>query len=98
MARRDWRTHFKQGNAASWAARLKRARARALDLAPLVCDLRDRGKSVAAIAVELTRMEIENLGGGNKWHPATVRRVFFLSGEEEKLSVIANSTAIAQRT
>jgi DNA invertase Pin-like site-specific DNA recombinase len=54
--RSDWRAHCKQGNAASTAARLKRARARALDLAPLVCGLRDRGKSVGAIAVELTRL------------------------------------------
>jgi DNA invertase Pin-like site-specific DNA recombinase len=96
--RADWRAHFKQGNAASTAARLKRARARALDLAPMVCDLRDRGKSIGAIAVELTRMEIETLSGGSKWYPAAVRRVFFLSGEEEKLVGIANSTATAQIT
>lgn len=94
----DWRRHFKQGNAAGNAARLKRARARALDLAPLLCRLRDGGKSVGAIAVELTRMEIETLGGGRKWYPAAVRRMFFLSGEEERMVGIANSTTVAQTT
>ena len=86
--------YFKQGNAASTAARLKRARARALDLAPLVCGLRDRGKSVGAIAAELTRMEIETLSGRSKWYPAAVRRVFFLSGEKE----ILVGTRIPQRS
>ena len=91
--RADWRTFFKLGNAASTAARLKRARARALDLAPLVCELRDRGKSVGAIAAELTRMEIETFSGRSKWYPAAVQRVFCLSGEQETLVGIANSTA-----
>jgi DNA invertase Pin-like site-specific DNA recombinase len=89
--RTEWRTYFKAGSAASTAARLKRARAHALDLAPLICDLRDRGKSVNAIAAELTRMEIETPGRGSKWYASTVRRVFFLSGEEQPPKSLANS-------
>jgi DNA invertase Pin-like site-specific DNA recombinase len=89
--RADWRTIFKEGNAASTAAKLKRATARALDLAPLVRDLRDRGKSVNAIAVELTRMQIETLGGGSKWYSGAVRRVLFLSGEEAPLIGVATA-------
>jgi len=77
-----WRISFKGGNAASTAARMKRARARALDLAPLICDLRDRGKSVRAIAVELTRMEIESPGRGKRWYSGAVRRAFLLAGEQ----------------
>jgi DNA invertase Pin-like site-specific DNA recombinase len=87
----NWRACVQAGNAASTIARSKRARARALDLAPLICDLRDRGKSVNAIAVELTRMEILAARGGSKWHPSAVRRVFFLSGEEPPLKARANS-------
>jgi DNA invertase Pin-like site-specific DNA recombinase len=86
-----WRACVQAGNAASTAARSKRARARALDLAPLICDLRDSGKSVNAIAAELTLMEIVTARGGSKWYPSAVRRVFFLSGEEPPSKALANS-------
>ena len=89
--REDWRTGAKAGNAASVVAQLKRARSRAFDLAPLVCDLRDQGKSIVAIAAELTRMEIAPPRGGSMWRPAVVRQIFFLSGEVPPSSAAANS-------
>ena len=96
--RADWRTDFKQGNAASRAARLKRARARALDLAPLVCDS-PRSRQISRRHCHRTDA---NGNRDPKWReqmdPAAVRRVFFLSGEEEQLVGIANSTATAQIT
>jgi len=66
---------------AARAATLRRDTARAIALAPLICDLRDGGKSINAIAGELTRMEIEAPLGGKRWVASPVRRLFKLAGE-----------------
>lgn len=66
---------------AARAAKLRRETARAKALAPLLRELRDSGKSINAIAGELTRMEIEPPRGGAQWSFTPVRRLFLLSGE-----------------
>lgn len=81
VLRPDFRTYLVGGNAASHAARRQRALARAKDLSPLICDLRDAGRSVHGIAVELTRHRIEPPGRGRKWYPAAVCAAFALLGE-----------------
>ena len=58
-----------RGNAASNVARRRRLRARAMDLSPIICELRDEGRSLHGTAAELTRRAIEAPGKGPKWHP-----------------------------
>ena len=81
IVRPDFRTYLVGGTAASHAARRERALAKAKDLAPLICDLRDAGRSVHGIAVDLTSRRIAPPGKGRIWYPAAVRRVFALLGE-----------------
>ena len=86
IRRADYRTYLVGGNAASNVARLRRAKARATDLAPLIRELRDSGMKLHAIAVELTRQHIEPPGKGMKWYPQSVRRAFLFAGEEPPLA------------
>ena len=79
--RPDFRTYLVGGTAASNAARRRRALDRARDLSPLICELRDDGRSPHGIAVELTRRRIEPPGKGRKWYPSAVRASFVLVGE-----------------
>jgi DNA invertase Pin-like site-specific DNA recombinase len=67
---------------AARAAVLRRDVARAVALAPLIRDLRDRGMSINAIADELTRLEIEPPCGGARWAWKSVRRLFALAGDD----------------
>jgi DNA invertase Pin-like site-specific DNA recombinase len=76
------RVHLATDLDAARAAVLRRDTARAIALAPLIRDLRDRGKSVNAIADELTRLEIEAPCGGVRWAWTSVRRLFLLAGED----------------
>jgi DNA invertase Pin-like site-specific DNA recombinase len=66
---------------AARAAKFKRARIRAVGMAPLLRELCESGKSLHGIAVELTRLEIQAPRNGNKWYPSAVRQLFLLSGE-----------------
>ncbi len=63
------------------AALLARDTARAMALAPLLRELRDRGESVNAIVSELRRMEIEAPKGGRTWSASAIQRMFRLAGE-----------------
>jgi len=67
---------------AARAALLRRDTLRAMALAPLIRDLRDRGMSINAIADELTRLEIEPPCGGVRWAWKSVRRLFVLAGDD----------------
>ena len=51
-------------------------------MAPLLREMRESGKSLHGIAVELTALEIEAPRKGSKWHPPAVRQLFLLSGEK----------------
>ena len=82
IRRPDYRSYLVGGNAASNVARRRRQRARALDLSPIICELRDGGRSLHGIAAELTRRAIEAPGKGPKWYPVTVRRMFTLLEEK----------------
>ena len=61
---------------------LRRDTARAIAMAPLIRNLRDRGKSINAIAEELTRLEIKAPCGGVRWSWKPVRRLFILAGDD----------------
>jgi hypothetical protein len=67
--------------AAGLRAARERQKVRALDFAPLLRELRDRGETIHGIAVELTLMGIEAPFGGKTWQFATVRRMFEYAGE-----------------
>jgi DNA invertase Pin-like site-specific DNA recombinase len=67
---------------AARVAVLRRDTARAIAMAPLIRDLRDRGMSINAIADELTRLEIEPPRGGIRWAWKSVRRLFVLAGDD----------------
>lgn len=59
--------------------RLRRAKARAVDLAPLAAQLRERGMTLPQMVDELERLGIQTRRGKGKWHVSTVRRIFLLS-------------------
>jgi DNA invertase Pin-like site-specific DNA recombinase len=76
------RVHLATNLDAARAVVLRRDTARALALAPLIREFRDRGKSINAIADELTRLEIEAPCGGDRWAWKSVRRLFVLAGDD----------------
>jgi hypothetical protein len=64
---------------AARAGRLNRNASPAMALAPLICALRDRGKSISAIAAELTQLDIEISRVGAQWAWKSMRRLFNLT-------------------
>lgn len=64
-------------------AERERSRKRALDFAPLLCELRDRGQTINEIAQHLTAIGAERPRGGNAWGHNTVRRMFEHAGERK---------------
>jgi DNA invertase Pin-like site-specific DNA recombinase len=91
------RVHRPENLAAAKAALLNRATGRARALAPLLCELRDAGRSIHGIAEQLTRMEIEPPAGGLKWHSSSVRRLFALAGEDPPRTRRTGGGAARQR-
>jgi DNA invertase Pin-like site-specific DNA recombinase len=67
--------------AAAIRVRRERSKARALEYAPLLCLLRDRGESIAGIAGQLTLMGVEPPRHCQKWRPKTIARLFKIAGE-----------------
>lgn len=59
----------------------ERQRVRALDFAPLLRELRDRGETLHGITVQLSLMGVEAPFGGKIWQFTTVRRMFEYAGE-----------------
>ena len=53
--------------------RKRRAIARAVDLEPLIMEMRENGKSLGGIAAELNRLGIRQRRGGINWTPNAVR-------------------------
>ena len=79
--RADFKTYFVGGAKASAVVARERALARAQDLKPTLCDLRDRGETLFAIARRLAEMGILTSKGGSRWSSGTVKRMFELAGE-----------------
>lgn len=68
---------------AAWAAmRQRRAAARAADMAPLLCELRDQGKTINGIADALTTMGIAPPSKGKRWRSHVVARMFDTAHEQ----------------
>jgi DNA invertase Pin-like site-specific DNA recombinase len=64
-------------------AERERSKKRALDFAPLLCQLRDRGQTIHEIAQHLTTLGVPTPRGGNAWRHNTVRRMFEHAGERK---------------
>jgi DNA invertase Pin-like site-specific DNA recombinase len=67
--------------AASVAARRIKTKARAMDLAPIVWDLKAKGRSIGEIADEFNRQRIET-PNKRKWHSSGVQRILRLTASE----------------
>jgi DNA invertase Pin-like site-specific DNA recombinase len=63
------------GCAASARVRSEAAAKKAADLAPLLCELRQHGRSLKGIAAELTRRGVETPRRGGEWSATQVARV-----------------------
>ena len=61
----------------------EKAKAHALQFAPLLCALRDAGETINGIAVQLTLMEIDTPRGGKQWRSELVRKMFERAGERK---------------
>ena len=61
----------------------EKAKTRALDYLPLLCELRDRGETVHGIALQLTEMHIETPRGRAIWRDRMVARLFEYAGERK---------------
>jgi DNA invertase Pin-like site-specific DNA recombinase len=63
-----------------------RSKKRALDFAPLLCQLRDQGQTINEIAQHLTALGVQRPRGGIAWGHTTVRRMFEHAGERKPKS------------
>lgn len=61
--------------------RRRRATARAVDLEPLIMEMRLGGKSLKGIAAELNRLRIRQRRGGINWTPSAVRGALLWSAD-----------------
>ena len=61
----------------------EKAKARALDYIPLLCELRDRGETIHGIALRLTAMRIETPRSRTIWRDRMVARIFEYAGERK---------------
>jgi DNA invertase Pin-like site-specific DNA recombinase len=59
--------------------RIRRAKARAIDLAPLAGQMREKGMSLKRMCVELDRLGIRTRQNRGKWYIGAVRKIFLLS-------------------
>ena len=74
-----------EGRVASLAGRAANAKAKALDIAPIVLALKDQGVSLNQIAVELGRRGISTARGGNEWTATGVKRILKRFNETSKV-------------
>jgi DNA invertase Pin-like site-specific DNA recombinase len=82
--------------AAARAIRLK-ARQRALDYVPLLCELRDRGETTHGIALQLTAMCIETPNRHSVWTDRTVKKIFEYAGERQPRPWASYRSAVDRR-
>lgn len=61
----------------------ERAKARALDYMPLLCELRERGETIHGIALQLTAMGFETPHSRRLWRDKMVSRMFEYAGERK---------------
>jgi DNA invertase Pin-like site-specific DNA recombinase len=65
--------HLDEARRVGNEGRRRRATARALDLEPLIMEMREGGKSLKGIAAELNSLRIRQRRGGVNWTPSAVR-------------------------
>jgi DNA invertase Pin-like site-specific DNA recombinase len=73
-------------------AERERSKKRALDFAPLLCQLRDQGQTINEIAQHLTALGVPRPRGGTAWGHSTVRRMFEHAGERKPKSRFGRRT------
>jgi DNA invertase Pin-like site-specific DNA recombinase len=73
-------------------AERERSKKRALDFAPLLCQLRDQGQTINEIARYLTALGAPTARGGKGWGHNTVRRMFEHAGERKPKSRFGRRT------
>jgi len=78
--------------------RRERARARALDYLPLLCELRDRGETIHGIALQLTAMGFETPHSRRVWRDKMVKRMFEYAGEPKPKPRASRRTQGEQRS
>jgi len=76
----------------------ERAKARALNFMPLLCELRDRGETVHGIALQLTAMRIETPHCGKAWTDRMICRMFDYAGERKPKPWASRRTGAQRRT
>jgi DNA invertase Pin-like site-specific DNA recombinase len=62
--------------------RARRLKGRAIDLAPLIIEMRERGMSLAKAAGELTRLRVHTTSGKTIWTESTIRRLLKRSADQ----------------
>jgi len=75
----------------------ERAKARALDFLPLLCELRDRGETIHGIARQLSSMNIATPRHGKRWSDRMVARMFEYAGERKPKPWSSRRTAEQRR-
>jgi DNA invertase Pin-like site-specific DNA recombinase len=75
-------------------AERERSKKRALDFAPLLCQLRDQGQTINEIAQRLTALGAPRPRGGTAWGHNTVRRMFEHAGERKPKSRFGRRTQV----
>jgi hypothetical protein len=76
----------------------EKAKTRALDYLPLLCELRDRGETIHGMALQLTEMHIETPRGRAVWRDRMVTRVFEYAGERKPKPWAVRRTAEVRRS
>jgi DNA invertase Pin-like site-specific DNA recombinase len=76
----------------------ERAKTRALDYLPLLCELRERGETIHGIALQLTEMHIETPRGRAIWRDRMVTRLFEYAGERKPKPWAVRRTAEVRRS
>jgi DNA invertase Pin-like site-specific DNA recombinase len=77
-------------------AERERSKRRALDFAPLLCQLRDQGQTINEIAQHLTALGAPRPRGGDSCGHNTVRRMFEHAGEQKPKSRFGRRTQAMQ--
>jgi DNA invertase Pin-like site-specific DNA recombinase len=96
----DRRTHRFSDAARKAGIRAKRekAKTRALDYLPMLCELRDRGETIHGIALQLTAMGIETPRNRTTWRDRMVAKVFEYAGERKPRPWASRRTREARRS
>ena len=75
----------------------ERAKARALDYMPLLCELRERGETIHGIALQLTAMGLDTPNRRQVWRDKMVSRLFEYAGELKPKPRVSRRTQLDRK-